>query len=79
MYISLTSRVSSAVLLRCAAVLCCACFQVFSQYREQGVLMWRGFTPLNMANQVRSRQEQENRLPSISRFRAVGEDSKRET
>ena len=27
--------------------------QVISQYREQGVLMWRGFTPLDMAHQVR--------------------------
>lgn len=25
---------------------------VFTQYREQGVLMWRGYTPLDMANQV---------------------------
>ncbi|KAL6768199.1 hypothetical protein ACKKBF_B38180 [Auxenochlorella protothecoides x Auxenochlorella symbiontica] len=24
---------------------------VFTQYREQGVLMWRGYTPLDMANQ----------------------------
>jgi len=27
---------------------------VFSQYREQGVLMWRGFTMQDMADQVSS-------------------------
>lgn len=26
---------------------------IFSQYREQGVLMWRGFTMQSMADQVR--------------------------
>jgi hypothetical protein len=31
----------------------CVYLQVFSQYREQGVLLWRGFTIQQMAHQVR--------------------------
>jgi TPP-dependent pyruvate/acetoin dehydrogenase alpha subunit len=37
---------------------CClfACRQVFSQYREHGVLLWRGFSFDDFANQVGSSQ-----------------------
>jgi len=31
--------------------------QVFAQYREQGVLLWRGFSFTDFANQVRSCDE----------------------
>lgn len=32
----------------------CLCLQVFSQYREQGVLLWRGFSFRDFADQVRA-------------------------
>jgi hypothetical protein len=38
-------------------LVCCllpACWQVFSQYREHGVLLWRGFSFDDFANQVRA-------------------------
>jgi TPP-dependent pyruvate/acetoin dehydrogenase alpha subunit len=39
------------------AALCClllAGWQVFSQYREHGVLLWRGFSFDDFANQVKA-------------------------